>query len=44
MGCVHTHKGIHAIEWWGSPNRVRNIVEKNGEDNQKVGNTSRTIS
>jgi hypothetical protein len=44
MGCVHIHQGVHAIERCGSPSHVRNILEKNREDNQKVKKTSQTIS
>jgi len=29
MGCVHTRWGILAIEGWGNPNHIRNIVEEN---------------
>jgi hypothetical protein len=37
MGCVHTHQGMFAIEGWGSPSWIRNVVQKIGEDNRKVG-------
>jgi hypothetical protein len=37
MGCVHTHWGRCIIEGCESQSHVRNIVEKIGEDNQKVG-------
>jgi len=37
MGCVQTHRGMLAIEGWGSPNHIRSVIEKIGEDNQKVG-------
>jgi hypothetical protein len=37
MGCVHTHRRIPTIEGCGSPNCIRNVVEKDGENNRKVG-------
>jgi len=30
------HQGIHAIEGCGNPSHIWNVVEKDGEDNQKV--------
>jgi hypothetical protein len=36
MGCVHTHQGILAIEGWGSPNHVQNVVEKTEKTSQKL--------
>jgi hypothetical protein len=36
MGCVHTHQGILAIEGWGNQSRIRNVVKKIGETNQKL--------
>ncbi len=44
MGCVHTHQGLLAIEGWGSPSHVQNVVQKTREDNQKVGKTSQVVS
>ncbi len=44
MGCVHMHQGIFAIEEWGNPNYVQNVMEKFGENNQKARKTSWTIS
>jgi hypothetical protein len=44
MGCVHTHWGILIIEGCGSPNHVQNVVEKIGEDNQKVGKISWSLN
>ncbi len=44
MGCVDTHRRMHVIEGWGNPSHVRSVVEKIGEDNQKVGKTDRTVS
>jgi hypothetical protein len=38
MGCVHTHQGILAIEGWGSPYCIQNVVEKTKEINQKPRN------
>ncbi len=32
------------IEGWGSPHRVRSVVKKIGEDNQKVRKTGRVVS
>jgi hypothetical protein len=37
MGCVHTHRRMFAIKGWGNQSRVRNVVQKIGEDNWKVG-------
>jgi hypothetical protein len=44
MGCVHMHQGIPTIEGCGSPSHVQNVVEKNGENNQKLGKMSQIIS
>jgi hypothetical protein len=44
MGCVHTHQGMHAIERWGSPSRIRSVVQKTREDNRKARKTSQAIS
>ncbi len=44
MGCVHTHWRMIAIEGWGSPTPVRSVLQKNGENNWKVGKTSRVIN
>jgi hypothetical protein len=37
MGCAHTYWTIFAIEGWGNPSRIQNVVEKIKEDNRKVG-------
>jgi hypothetical protein len=34
---------MFAIEGWGSPTHVRNIMQKIEEDNQKVGKTGRIV-
>jgi hypothetical protein len=44
MGCVHTPRGILTIEGWGNPNHVLNVVNKIGENNQKVGKINQTLS
>jgi len=44
MGCVHTHQRMPTIEGWGNPSHVRNVVKKNGQNNQKVRKISQTIS
>jgi hypothetical protein len=44
MGCVHTHWEMLPIEGWGSPSRIWSVVKKNGEDNQKVGETNWTVN
>jgi hypothetical protein len=44
MGCVHTHWRIPTIEGCGNRSRVQNIVEKDGEDNWKVGKVGWAIS
>jgi hypothetical protein len=36
MGCVHTHWGKLAIKGCGSPSLIWNVVEKLGENNQKL--------
>jgi hypothetical protein len=33
MGSVHMHQGIIAIEGWGNPSHVQNVIEKIGENN-----------
>jgi len=35
MGCAHMHRMTPTIEGC-SPNRVYNIAEKNGENNQNI--------
>jgi hypothetical protein len=37
MGCVHMHQRIFVIEECGNPNRDWNIMEKDGEDNRRLG-------
>jgi hypothetical protein len=32
------------IEGWGNSSRVRSVVEKTGENNQKAGNIGRVVS
>jgi len=44
MGCVHMHQEIPTIEGCGNPSHVQSVVEKNGEDNQKLGKISQIIS
>ncbi len=44
MGCVHTHQGRPAIEKCDNLSYIRNVVEKFGEDNQKVRKINRIIS
>jgi hypothetical protein len=44
MGCVHTHKRRFVIERCDRPNHIQNIMKKIGENNQKVGKTSRAIN
>jgi hypothetical protein len=44
MGCVHTHEGMYAIERWGNLSHVRNVVQKNREDNRKARKISQAIS
>ncbi len=39
MGCVHTQREILTIEGCGNPSHVRNVVEKDGEYNEKVAKT-----
>jgi hypothetical protein len=43
MGCVHTHWGRPKIERCDNINCVQSVVEKNEEDNWKVGKIDRTI-
>jgi hypothetical protein len=40
MRCVHTHWGRFAIKGRGSPSCVLIVLEKIGEDNQKIGKIS----
>jgi len=35
MGCVHTHQGMHTIEGWSNPSRIRSVMEKTREINRK---------
>jgi hypothetical protein len=44
MGCVHMDRGIPAIEGWGSPSHIRNIVEKIGEVNWKLGKIGQIVN
>jgi hypothetical protein len=44
MGCVHTHWKRSTIEGCDSLNRIQNIVEKIGEDNQKAEKIGWTIN
>jgi hypothetical protein len=44
MGCMYTHWKMFAIEGWGSPSRIRNVVEKIGEDNWKVGKIGQGVN
>jgi hypothetical protein len=44
MGCVHTHNGKLVIERCGNSSYIQSIVEKIGEDNQKVKKTSQVIN
>jgi len=37
MKCVHMHRGIPIIEGWGNLNHIQSVVEKNKENNRKVG-------
>jgi len=37
MGCVHMHQRILAIEGCGNPSCIWSTVQKDGEDNWKVG-------
>ncbi len=36
MGCVHTHRGMHAIDGWGGPSRVRSAMQKTKKNNWNV--------
>jgi hypothetical protein len=38
------HRRIHAIEGWGNPSCIRNIVEKTEKTNQKFRKISRIIN
>ncbi len=44
MGCIHTHQRMPAIEGWGGPSRVQNVVQKTKEDHQKARKTGRVVS
>ncbi len=44
MGCVHTHQGMHTIEGWGSSSRIRSVMEKTRETNQKFKKIGRIVS
>jgi hypothetical protein len=44
MGCVHIHRGMSAIEGWGGPSHVQNVVQKIGEDNWKARKISRIVN
>jgi hypothetical protein len=44
MGCVHTHHERLVIERCGNLSCIQNVVEKIGEDNQKVKKTSQVIN
>jgi hypothetical protein len=44
MGCVHTHRGMPTIEGLGSPSRVRNVMQKIGEDNREAWKIGQVIS
>ncbi len=44
MECVHTHRGMHVIERWGSLSHIWNVVQKIGENNWKVGKTNRVVN
>jgi hypothetical protein len=40
MGCVHTHRRMLAIEGWGSPSSIWNVVQKIEEGNWKARKSS----
>ncbi len=44
IGCVHTHWGMLAIEGWGCPSCIWNVMQKIGENNQKFRKISRVVS
>ncbi len=44
MGCVHTHQRIPTIEGCYNLSHIRNVMEKDGEDNRKVGKASWIIT
>ncbi len=44
MGCVHMHQEILAIQGCGNPSHIWNVMESDGEDNQKVGKVGRAIN
>ncbi len=35
---------MFAIEGWGCPSHIRSVMQKFGENNQKVGKISRVVS
>jgi len=42
--CVHVHRRICIIEGCDNPSCIQSTMEKDGENNQKVGKVSQTIS
>jgi hypothetical protein len=44
MGCVHMHRGILAIEGWGNPNCIQNVVKKIEKTSRKPKKIGRIIS
>jgi len=44
IGCVHTCRKRPTIEGCDSLNHIQNVVDKIGEDNQKVEKFGRVIS
>jgi hypothetical protein len=44
MGYMHTHRGIPAIERWGSSSCVRNVMEKTKGNYRNVGKTNQVVS
>jgi hypothetical protein len=44
MGCVHMHRKIPIIERCGNLSHIQNVVEKDGQDNRKVGKASWAIN
>jgi hypothetical protein len=44
MGCVHTNQGRPTFGGCGNSSCVRNVVEKNGEDSQKVEKINQAIN
>jgi hypothetical protein len=35
---------MHVIEGWGNPSRIQNVMQKIGENNQKIGKTSPVVN